>query len=203
MAKAPVKKVADKKSENPDYFKLPFEVHYSECVSVTQYEFKSDIETDRFADVKAVHMEQGRSWGALFSCDKNNGPELYCCLTDSHDEVEPSWLVEAASRRQKWIDQAQSLNIYMAGASGKKLDDTYKLAWLRGLKTTYYLRTMAATHIEKSTVASGQLNSVSSGGSRDTSTAAASSDAAPALVEGAVCTMRPGDPGFDECEACQ
>ena len=119
-------------------------------------------------------------------------------------EVEPSWLVEAASRRQKWIDQAQSLNIYMAGASGKKLDDTYKLAWLRGLKTTYYLRTMAATHIEKSTVASGQLNSVSSGGSRDTSTAAAvSSDAAPALVEGAACTMRPGDPGFDECEACQ
>ena len=56
-------------------------------------------------------------------------------------EVEPMWLVEAAARRQKWIDQAQSLNIYMAGASGKKLDDTYKLAWLRGLKTTYYLRT--------------------------------------------------------------
>jgi len=61
----------------------------------------------------------------------------------------PQWLVEAAARRQKWIDQAQSLNIYMAGASGKKLDDTYKLAWLRGLKTTYYLRTMAATHAEK------------------------------------------------------
>ena len=56
-------------------------------------------------------------------------------------EVEPQWLVEAAARRQKWIDQAQSLNIYMAGASGKKLDETYKLAWLRGLKTTYYLRT--------------------------------------------------------------
>ena len=56
-------------------------------------------------------------------------------------EVEPKWLVEAAARRQKWIDQAQSLNIYMAGASGKKLDETYKLAWLRGLKTTYYLRT--------------------------------------------------------------
>jgi ribonucleoside-diphosphate reductase alpha chain len=59
--------------------------------------------------------------------------------------------VEAASRRQKWIDQAQSLNIYMAGASGKKLDETYKLAWLRGLKTTYYLRTIGATHTEKST----------------------------------------------------
>ena len=70
-------------------------------------------------------------------------------------EVEPKWLVEAGARRQKWIDQAQSLNIYMAGASGKKLDETYKLAWLRGLKTTYYLRTMGATHAEKSTVKAG------------------------------------------------
>jgi len=78
-------------------------------------------------------------------------------------EVETQWLVEAASRRQKWIDQAQSLNIYMAGASGKKLDDTYKLAWVRGLKTTYYLRTMSATHAEKSTVTAGRLNAVSSG----------------------------------------
>ncbi len=78
-------------------------------------------------------------------------------------EVEPAWLVEAAARRQKWIDQAQSLNIYMAGASGKKLDDTYKLAWLRGLKTTYYLRTRSATHAEKSTVQSGRLNAVASG----------------------------------------
>ena len=114
-------------------------------------------------------------------------------------EVEPSWLVEAASRRQKWIDQAQSLNIYMGGASGKKLDDTYKLAWLRGLKTTYYLRTMAATHVEKSTVASGQLNSVSSGGGVNGTDAAAAALAA----DGPVCTMRPGDAGFDECEACQ
>jgi len=113
-------------------------------------------------------------------------------------EVEPSWLVEAASRRQKWIDQAQSLNIYMGGASGKKLDDTYKLAWLRGLKTTYYLRTMAATHVEKSTVASGQLNSVSSGGGVNGTDAAAAQEA-----DGPVCTMRPGDAGFEECEACQ
>ena len=79
-------------------------------------------------------------------------------------EVEPRWLVEAASRRQKWIDQAQSLNIYMAGASGKKLDETYKLAWLRGLKTTYYLRTLGATHAEKSTVKAGSLNAVSAQG---------------------------------------
>ena len=78
-------------------------------------------------------------------------------------EVETTWLVEAAARRQKWIDQAQSLNIYMAGASGKKLDDTYKLAWLRGLKTTYYLRTSSATQVEKSTVKAGSHNAVSSG----------------------------------------
>lgn len=113
-------------------------------------------------------------------------------------EVEPLWLVEAASRRQKWIDQAQSLNIYMAGASGKKLDDTYKLAWLRGLKTTYYLRTISATHVEKSTVKNGSLNSVSNG---DPTLAAAAAEAAEA--DGPACTMRPGDAGFDECEACQ
>lgn len=79
-------------------------------------------------------------------------------------EVEPHWLIEAASRRQKWIDQAQSLNIYMAGVSGKKLDETYKLAWLRGLKTTYYLRTLGATSAEKSTVNAGVLNAVPADG---------------------------------------
>ena len=111
-------------------------------------------------------------------------------------EVDPSWLVEAASRRQKWIDQAQSLNIYMAGASGKTLDETYKLAWLRGLKTTYYLRTIGATHAEKSTSKTGALNAVSSDMSGATSASAAEMD-------GPACVMRPGDPGFDECEACQ
>ncbi|MDH4093637.1 MAG: ribonucleoside-diphosphate reductase subunit alpha [Betaproteobacteria bacterium] len=103
-------------------------------------------------------------------------------------EVEPRWLVEAGARRQKWIDQSQSLNIYMAGASGKKLDETYKLAWIRGLKTTYYLRSMGATHAEKSTVKAGQLNAVPSDGGAGTA---------------------PGDePKFcaidnPECEACQ
>ncbi len=77
-------------------------------------------------------------------------------------EVEPRWLVDAASRRQKWIDQAQSLNLYIAGASGKKLDITYKMAWLRGLKTTYYLRALGATTAEKSTITTGTLNKVSS-----------------------------------------
>jgi ribonucleoside-diphosphate reductase alpha chain len=119
-------------------------------------------------------------------------------------EVEPSWLVEAASRRQKWIDQAQSLNIYMAGASGKKLDETYKLAWLRGLKTTYYLRTMGATHAEKSTTKAGALNAVSAtpvGGMTAAPTPVA---AVPADdIAGPACMLRPGDPGFEECEACQ
>ena len=123
-------------------------------------------------------------------------------------EVEPKWIVEAASRRQKWIDQAQSLNIYMAGASGKRLDDTYKLAWLRGLKTTYYLRTLGASNAEKSTVKVGQMNAVPSDGG------IAGSSALPVMVPaglkptegelvGQACMMRPGDPGFDECEACQ
>jgi ribonucleoside-diphosphate reductase alpha chain len=114
-------------------------------------------------------------------------------------EIEPKWLVEGASRRQKWIDQAQSLNIYMAGASGKKLDETYKLAWLRGLKTTYYLRTIAATQAEKSTGRTGQLNAVSVGNEKVAPVLTEADQAA----EGAACFLRPGDAGFDECEACQ
>ena len=121
-------------------------------------------------------------------------------------EVEPNWIVECAARRQKWIDQAQSLNIYMAGASGKKLDDTYKLAWLRGLKTTYYLRTLGATSAEKSTGRGGELNAVNASGAGSTSGtfAMAPTQALPEPETlGAACTMRPGDPGFEECEACQ
>ncbi len=120
-------------------------------------------------------------------------------------EVEPVWLVEAGARRQKWIDQAQSLNIYMAGASGKKLDETYKLAWTRGLKTTYYLRTIGATHAEKSTVKAGNLNAVSSGagsGALEAAAAAAHAQMASASGEPATdmkfCAI--DDPA---CEACQ
>lgn len=121
-------------------------------------------------------------------------------------EVEPQWLVEAAARRQKWIDQAQSLNIYMAGASGKKLDETYKLAWISGLKTTYYLRTMGATHAEKSTIKAGRLNAVSTQGERQDSASALDAAAASAKAQMAsspatdikFCAI--DDPG---CEACQ
>lgn len=100
-------------------------------------------------------------------------------------EVEPRWLVDAASRRQKWIDQAQSLNLYVAGANGKKLDITYRMAWLRGLKTTYYLRALAATSTEKSTISDTTLNAV------------ASHTSGPAEVPMA-CSI--DDP---DCEACQ
>ena len=119
-------------------------------------------------------------------------------------EVDPSWLVECASRRQKWIDQAQSLNIYMAGASGKKLHETYTLAWLRGLKTTYYLRTLGATHAEKSTSDKmGQLNAVSSdAGQAGFSYGAQASAVAPVAADEPIapkfCAI--DDP---ECEACQ
>ncbi len=103
-------------------------------------------------------------------------------------EVEPKWLVECAARRQKWIDQSQSLNIYMAGASGKKLDETYKLAWLRGLKTTYYLRTMGATHVEKSTGKAGALNAVPTDGGM----------AATPATDAKFCAI-----DNPECESCQ
>jgi ribonucleoside-diphosphate reductase alpha chain len=118
-------------------------------------------------------------------------------------EVEPKWLVEAASRRQKWIDQAQSLNIYMAGASGKKLDDTYKLAWLRGLKTTYYLRTLSASSAEKSTGRGGELNAVPVDGGLGGRSAAPPQALPEPEVLGQVCMLKPGDDGYEECEACQ
>jgi ribonucleoside-diphosphate reductase alpha chain len=75
-------------------------------------------------------------------------------------ETEVRWIIDGASRRQKWIDQAQSLNLYIADANGKKLDTTYKMAWYKGLKTTYYLRALAATSTEKSTVTTGTHNAV-------------------------------------------
>jgi len=115
-------------------------------------------------------------------------------------EVDPMWLVEAGARRQKWIDQAQSLNIYMANASGKKLDEIYKLAWYRGLKTTYYLRTLGATHAEKSTVKAGALNAVPADGGLP-----AAAHAAPVTRASAAADSEPKFCAIDDptCEACQ
>lgn len=99
VAHKAVKKIAPKikkttKNTKPkiDYFKLPFEVYYSEYVPVTQIEFKSDVEVKKFKDIKAAHKQQGGCWGLLMECSKNNGPELYCCITNNHDEADPSWL---------------------------------------------------------------------------------------------------------------
>ena len=132
--------------------------------------------------------------GSLRAIDRV--PEELKQLYATAFEVEPAWLVEAAARRQKWIDQAQSLNIYMAGASGKKLDETYKLAWQRGLKTTYYLRTTSATAAEKSTVSRGQLNAVPQGGGPATRTDMAAGNAPGSDVK--FCSIDNPD-----CEACQ
>jgi ribonucleoside-diphosphate reductase alpha chain len=113
-------------------------------------------------------------------------------------ELDARWLVEAASRRQKWIDQGQSLNLYMSEPNGQKLDALYKLAWVRGLKTTYYLRSMGATHVEKSTMDSSRstgLNAVknsASAGSEALGSNVPSSNAPKA------CSIL--DP---DCEACQ
>ena len=117
-------------------------------------------------------------------------------------EVEPRWLVDAAARRQKWIDQAQSLNLYIAGASGKRLDVTYRMAWLRGLKTTYYLRSLGATNAEKSTLEKDDtLNAVATASPSPAATAtpaiASPPLGAPAELP-AACAI--DDP---DCEACQ
>ena len=110
-------------------------------------------------------------------------------------EVEPQYIVEAASRRQKWIDQAQSLNLYIGNANGKKLDLTYRMAWYSGLKTTYYLRSIAATTTEKSTINQGTLNAVSS--QAESVPEVPHELGAPAPVPEA-CSL--DDP---DCEACQ
>ena len=122
-------------------------------------------------------------------------------------EIDSAWLIEAASRRQKWIDQAQSLNLYIANPSGKKLDQLYRMAWTKGLKTTYYLRSRSATHVEKSTLkgTDGKLNAVSA-----TSMLAVTKPAsAPILVRSSDLTAPELDVAMacsidnPECEACQ
>jgi len=115
-------------------------------------------------------------------------------------EIDPRWLVEAASRRQKWLDQAQSLNLYMAEPSGSKLDNLYKLAWVRGLKTTYYLRSLGATHVEKSTMAdSSKANRLSAvGGSYPTAPKAKANGGGTGAETPTACSIL--DP---ECESCQ
>ena len=136
-------------------------------------------------------------------------PEELKAIFATAFEVEPRWIVDAASRRQKWIDQAQSLNLYISGANGKKLDLTYKMAWLRGLKTTYYLRALGATSAEKSTINTGTLNAVKPATVTTAPVAAVAQEVKPEVVA--------EDEGFGQaapvpmacsidnpdCEACQ
>src|SRR5690606_1670170 len=122
-------------------------------------------------------------------------------------EVEPKWIVEAASRRQKWIDQAQSLNLYIAGANGKKLDITYRMAWYSGLKTTYYLRALSATTTEKSTINTGALNAVSANGAGGLSMASAAKPEVSDIEEASFAQAAPVPLACSidnpDCEACQ
>ncbi|MGR8950632.1 MAG: ribonucleoside-diphosphate reductase subunit alpha, partial [Gammaproteobacteria bacterium] len=124
--------------------------------------------------------------GSVANIDRipNDLKELYATAF----EMDARWLIEAGSRRQKWLDQAQSLNLYLSQPDGQKIDNLYKLAWVKGLKTTYYLRTMGATHVEKSTLADGKLNAVQNGQPNTGSE----------IEEPKVCSIL--DP---DCEACQ
>jgi len=138
--------------------------------------------------------------GSIGSIDRI--PDDLKALYATAFEIDSVWLIEAASRRQKWIDQSQSLNLYIANPSGKKLDALYRLAWSRGLKTTYYLRSRSATHVEKSTLkgTDGKLNSVAS---MTTMSASASimvplAATAPDLSGAIACSI-----DNPECEACQ
>ena len=141
--------------------------------------------------------------GSLAKIDRI--PEDLKALYATAFEIDPRWLVEAGSRRQKWIDQAQSLNLYVSQPSGKKLDELYKFAWIRGLKTTYYLRTLSATSAEKSTGRGGELNAVQHDGERSSGQfGSASSDVAAATnfenlqTDANFCSI-----DNPECESCQ
>lgn len=129
---------------------------------------------------------------------------LYKCTF----EINADWLVEAGSRRQKWLDQSQSMNLYMAEPSGRKMDELYKLAWMRGLKTTYYLRSLSVTHVEKTTITDHRLNAVDVSASPAQAAAPVATPAPAPVVTNAPAEGRPTAPracAIDDpsCEACQ
>jgi ribonucleoside-diphosphate reductase alpha chain len=179
-------------SIEPDYQNLYVKSNLSGEFTVVNEQLVRDLKArNLWDDVMVSDLKYFD--GSLAKIDRIP-PELRALYATAF-EVEPAWIVEAGARRQKWIDQAQSLNIYMSGVSGKKLDETYKLAWQRGLKTTYYLRSLGATSAEKSTGRGGELNAVAA--------SAPAITAAPAAV-----AAEPAEPKFcsidnPECEACQ
>jgi len=176
-------------SIEPDYQNIYVKSNLSGEFTVVNEQLVNDLkELDLWDDVMVSDLKYFD--GSLAKIDRV--PPALRSLYATAFEVETTWIVEAGARRQKWIDQAQSLNIYMAGASGKKLDETYKLAWTRGLKTTYYLRTLAATSAEKSTGKGGELNAVPTTGGVASAYTAAEPEAPK------FCSIT--DP---TCEACQ
>jgi ribonucleoside-diphosphate reductase alpha chain len=185
-------------SIEPDYQNIYVKSNLSGEFTVVNEQLVQDLKgLDLWDDVMVSDLKYFD--GSLARIDRV--PASLRSLYATAFEVETTWIVEAGARRQKWIDQAQSLNIYMAGASGKKLDETYKLAWLRGLKTTYYLRTLAATSAEKSTGRGGELNAVTASGgiaSAATAKGAAASGTAGETAAPTFCAI--DDP---TCEACQ
>jgi hypothetical protein len=93
-----------------DYFKLPFEVHYSDSVEVTSFEFMSDVEVKQFSDIKILRKQQGVSFNPNFVCSENSGSELYCCIINGHDEVQPDWLCISSEDDVK-LNYATSLKV--------------------------------------------------------------------------------------------
>jgi len=189
MAIAPTATIANitgvSQSIEPTYQNLYVKSNLSGEFTVVNPYLVSDLKTQGLWD-KVMVNDLKYYDGSVQAIDRI--PEDLKAIYSTAFEVEPRWLVESASRRQKWIDQAQSLNLYINNANGKKLDITYRMAWFSGLKTTYYLRSLAATGTEKSTIDTGALNAVSKG-------AAASGGPAPVP---AACSL--DDP---DCEACQ
>ena len=215
MAIAPTATIANitgvNQSIEPVYRNLYVKSNMSGDFTVVNDHLVRDLKERGLWDEEMV-AELKRHDGSLGEIDRV--PDDLKDLYATSFEVDPSWLVEAGSRRQKWIDQAQSLNLYMAAPSGRKLDALYRKAWRSGLKTTYYLRAQSATHVEKSTLkgTDGRLNAVSATPAPAPAPAPAPSPspvpvpvAEPTaaeeefeIVEDQACSI--DDP---ECEACQ
>ncbi|MEC3893535.1 MULTISPECIES: ribonucleoside-diphosphate reductase subunit alpha [Nocardiopsis] len=215
MAIAPTATIANitgvNQSIEPVYRNLYVKSNMSGDFTVVNDHLVRDLKERGLWDEEMV-AELKRHDGSLGEIDRV--PDDLKDLYATSFEVDPSWLVEAGSRRQKWIDQAQSLNLYMAAPSGRKLDALYRKAWRSGLKTTYYLRAQSATHVEKSTLkgTDGRLNAVSATPAPAPAPAPAPSPSpAPVpvaeptaaeeefeIVEDQACSI--DDP---ECEACQ
>ncbi len=188
-------------SIEPEYQNIYVKSNLSGEFTVVNEQLVKDLkELDLWDDVMVADLKYFD--GSLAKIDRV--PAEMRTLYATAFEVDSTWIVEAGARRQKWIDQAQSLNIYMAGASGKKLDETYKLAWVRGLKTTYYLRTLAATSAEKSTGRGGELNAVPASGGIAGASAAPTKASAPSKQPVAEVDA-PKFCAIDDptCEACQ